>query len=141
MAAHKVKLEICGSSYILSTNDAEEYLLCLADKLDKDMNQVMIDAPNASITQAAIITALAYLDKSEKDVIEQDRLRSQIQTYLEDAAVARKAYEDAKKENEKLMRELAALQVAPRSAKSKREQNVLQVDDADTANNLQIGLT
>lgn len=107
MPSQRVKLEICGSSYVVSTNDSAEYLLGLAEKLDADMNQVMIDTPNASVTAAAVITALGYLDEAEKNAFGADNMRAQIQDYLEDAAKARLAAEEARAEAERLRRELA----------------------------------
>ena len=37
MPANKIKLEICGSNYVIATTDTEEYVLSLAEKLDSDM--------------------------------------------------------------------------------------------------------
>ena len=62
MPANKIKLEICGSSYVIATTDTEEYVLSLAEKLDADMNQMMVNNPTASVATAAVITALGYLD-------------------------------------------------------------------------------
>lgn len=106
MPTHKVKLEICGSSYVVSTGDSEEYLLGLAERLDSDMNQVMMEAPNASVTAAAVITALGYLDEAEKSAFGADNMRAQIQDYLEDAAKARMVAEDARREEDQLRRQL-----------------------------------
>lgn len=106
-ANNKVKLEICGSSYVISTGDPEEYLQGLAERLDHDMNQIMLSTPNASVTAAAVITALGYLDEAEKSAYGADNLRAQLQDYLEDAARARLAAEEAKRENERLRRELS----------------------------------
>lgn len=107
MAGYKVKLEICGSSYVVSTSDPEEYIQGLAERLDQDMNQMMIDTPNASVTAAAVITALSYLDEAEKSAQGADNMRSQIQGYLEDAAKARMAAEEAKREADLLRNQLA----------------------------------
>ncbi len=106
MPTHKVKLEICGSSYVVSTSDSEEYLLSLADRLDSDMNQMMLDSPNASVAAAAVITALGYLDEAEKSAFGADNMRAQIQDYLEDAAKARMEAEEARREAEGLRRQL-----------------------------------
>lgn len=106
MPSHKVKLEICGSSYVVSTSDSEEYLLGLADRLDADMNQIMLDTPNASVTAAAVITALGYLDEAEKSAFGADNMRAQIQDYLEDAAKARMEAEEARREADRLRREI-----------------------------------
>ena len=108
MPPHKVKLQICGSSYVVSTNDSAEYLTGLAERLDEDMNQVMREMPNASVTAAAVITALGYLDEAQKNAQGADNMRAQLQDYLEDAAKAKLAAEEAKREAGRLRRELAA---------------------------------
>lgn len=137
MPSHRVKLEICGSSYVVSTNDTEEYLLGLAERLDRDMNQVMINTPNASVTAAAVITALAYLDEAEKSASGADNMRAQIQGYLEDATKARLTAEEAKRENERLRNELTHYERAERSrGKAKAEAELLdygQKKDAEKA--------
>lgn len=106
MSSHKVRIEVCGSSYVVSTNDSEEYLVSLAERLDRDMNKIMAEAPNASVTAAAVITALAYLDEAEKSAFGADNMRSQIQGYLEDASKARQAAEEARREVNRLLHEL-----------------------------------
>ena len=53
MPANKIKLEICGSNYVIATTDTEEYVLSLAEKLDSDMTQMLASNPTASVTTAA----------------------------------------------------------------------------------------
>lgn len=107
MATRKVRLEICGSSYIVSTNDTEDYLIGLAEQLDEDMKKIMAEAPNASVASAAVISALGYLDEAAKNAMGADNMRAQIQDYLEDAAKAKMAAEGYRREVERLKRELA----------------------------------
>lgn len=126
MSTQKVKLEICGSSYVVSTNDSEEYLMGLAERLDRDMNQIMIETPNASVTAAAVITALAYLDDAEKSAFGADNMRAQIQNYLEDASKARMAAEEARREVERLRNMLASYeQEAAGKGKGKKDESLL----------------
>lgn len=106
MPSQKVRLEICGSTYVVSTNDSAEYLLGLAEKLDEDMNEILAEAPNASVTSAAVITALGYLDQASKNASGADNMRAQLQSYLEDAAKAKQAAEEARREVELLRRQL-----------------------------------
>ena len=73
MPANKIKLEICGASYVIATTDTEEYVLSLAEKLDADMNQMMTNNPSASIATAAVITALGYLDVYKRQVLPQSK--------------------------------------------------------------------
>ncbi|MEG1873438.1 MAG: cell division protein ZapA, partial [Ruthenibacterium sp.] len=95
--------------YTISTTDAEQYMLSLAEKLDKAMNQVMATIPAASVTTAAVMTALSYLDELEKSSASADNMRGQIKNYLEDAATAKLDAEEARRELERLRRELGYL--------------------------------
>ena len=62
-----------------------------------------------SVTQAAIVTALEFADEAKKCEITAENLRTQIQEYLEDAARARTDVEIMKRENERLLKEIASL--------------------------------
>ena len=46
MPVTKVKLTICGSSYIVSTTDSKEYVNQLAERLDNDMTEIMTQVPH-----------------------------------------------------------------------------------------------
>lgn len=148
MPSNKVKLEICGSSYVISTNDAPEYLIGLAERLDQDMNQIMVDTPNASVTAAAVITALGYLDEAEKSAFGADNMRAQLQDYLEDAAKARMAAEEAKREVEKLRKELSfyegkekkqpSKQGAPLSKNEKSESKSTEKESENKENEIDV---
>ena len=109
MPANKVKLEICGSTYVIATTDTEEYVTSLAEKLDNDMTQMLAGTPTASIATAAVITALGYLDELKKSTIGADNMRAQIKDYLEDAAKAKLAAEESRREVARLRRELTYL--------------------------------
>ena len=63
MPVNKIRLEICGCSYLISTTDSEQYTLSLAEKLDHNMNEIMAQNPSASVTAAAVLSALDYLDE------------------------------------------------------------------------------
>lgn len=132
MSALKVKLEIGGASYVVATNDPEEYLLALAERLDEDINRIMVETPNASVTAAAIMTALSYLDEIEKTSRGADNMRAQIQDYLEDAAKARMAAEEARREAEKLRRELAYYTSKQAQGKPDNSANSKQEPKKDT---------
>ena len=45
MPTNKVRLEICGCSYVISTTDSEEYTLSLAEKLDRSMGEILARTP------------------------------------------------------------------------------------------------
>ena len=73
-------------------------MLSLAEKLDSDMTQMLASNPTASVTTAAVITALGYLDELKKSTSGADNMRAQIKDYLEDAAKAK--YESYKRRAE-----------------------------------------
>lgn len=131
MAANKVTLTVCGSSYTISTADPEDYILNLAERLNKDMTQLMVESPSASVTTAAILTALSYLDETEKSTSGADNMRAQIQGYLEDASRARLAAEDAKKEVQRLKNELKACQSTTKRPQ-KQQTTLLDYGQDDT---------
>ena len=62
------------------------------------------------MTQAAILLALDYADQCKKAEISADNLRSQIKEYLEDASRAKMDAEIARREVERLTRELQNVQ-------------------------------
>lgn len=107
MPASKIRLEVCGSSYVISTTETEEYAKSLAEKLDKDMSQVLAATPTASVATAAVVVALDYLDELKKSNNGADNMRAQIRDYLEDAAKAKLAAEESRREVERLKREIS----------------------------------
>ena len=105
MATSKVRLNICGSSYVVNTSESEDYMKNLADRLNLDMNELMASSNSVSITTAAVMTALNYRDELEKASGSADNMRRQIKDYLEDAASA----EEARRENASLKRRVDEL--------------------------------
>lgn len=113
MAANRIRIRVCGSEYVIASTDSEEYVQGLAKRLDEEMLAFLEKNPTASVTTAAVLTALDYMDEKEKASSGADNMRSQIKDYLEDAAKAkmeaeeaRRALADAKYELERLRREL-----------------------------------
>jgi Uncharacterized protein conserved in bacteria len=114
MPSNRMKLEICGSTYVITTTDEEEYVLYLADKLDKDMGRILDNTPSATVTSSAIIIALGYLDELQKTDKSADNMREQIRNYLEDATRAKQEVVRANQEIERLQREIDYLRRQPR---------------------------
>lgn len=109
MEKNKIKLRICGSEYIIGSEDDPEYVSSLGEELDAKMKELLAKNNRLSVTQAAILCALDYADAFKKADTSAENLRSQIQDYLEDAARARTDSEITKREAERLGKELAAL--------------------------------
>ena len=109
MSANKLRFNVCGTDYVITTTDTEEYVLSLAEKLDEDMSAVMEATPSASTATAAVITALDYLDEMKKTQDGAANMRAQIKDYLEDTAKSKLAAEEARAETEAAGREIERL--------------------------------
>ena len=101
MAKNRVHLKIGGSAYTVLTDDAPEYVEELAEELDKEMRSIINENPSLSVTQAA--------DTCKKSTASSDNLRAQIKDYLEDSARARMEVDVARREIERLNREISSL--------------------------------
>ena len=121
MPTSKVRLTICGSSYVISTSESEDYMQNLADRLNLDMNELMASSNSVSITTAAVMTALNYRDELEKASGSADNMRRQIKDYLEDAASAKMAAEEVRRENASLKRRIDDLERRLRRAQTSQE--------------------
>ena len=109
MSKNKVKLNICGCEFAISSDDSESYVRSISDEVGKSMEETMESNERISLTMAAVITALRFCDESHKSTSGADNLRSQIKDYLEDSSRARTETEDAKHEIERLKQEIEEL--------------------------------
>ena len=89
MGKQKVKLNICGLDCVVATDEREEDVREAAKVVEQAINGIIEQNSRASITLAAIVTALSYYDDMRRAVQSEDYLRSQIKNYLEDASRAR----------------------------------------------------
>lgn len=108
----KIKIIIANEEYNISTDNDLDYVAQLGEELNQRITAIMANSTRISVTQAAILTALEYADASKKGEISSENLRGQIQEYLEDAARARTDAEIAKRELERVTKELSALKAS-----------------------------
>lgn len=109
MEKNRVNLKICGNSYSILTEDDPDYVEELGELIDKEMKQVAQEAPSLSTTQCAVLVALDQADACKKATASADNLRAQIKDYLEDSARARMEVDVARREIERLNREISNL--------------------------------
>ena len=102
----RVTLNICGNDYNITTDEDPKYVEGLGERQNEDLSKIIKDNSRLSITQAAILAALDYLDEASKADSTADNLRGQIKEYLEDSARYKMEAEVAKREVERLQREL-----------------------------------
>lgn len=109
MEKNRVSLRIYGNSYTIVTEDDPDYVEDLGELIDKEMREIAVDAPSLSTTQCAVLVALNQADACKKATVSADNLRAQIKDYLEDSARARMEVDVARREIERLNREISNL--------------------------------
>lgn len=109
MERNKVKLTICGNDYYIYSEDDPKYVSELGNELDEKLSKLVHENSRLSITQAAILTSLDYADEAKKAIDSADNLRSQIKEYLEDSARYKMEAEVARRDIERLNREIQSL--------------------------------
>lgn len=106
MAMKKVRLEICGTVYALSVEGEPAYYEELGKALNVKMGSMMEGNDRISVTAAAVLSALDYLDELHHSNDGADNLRNQLKGYLEDALAAKTTAENAARELAELRAQL-----------------------------------
>lgn len=105
----RIRVRICGTDYILSSDEPESYVRELGDALDRNMRSIMDNDPRISVTMAAVMAALTLADEARKAGASADNLRSQLKDYLNDNARSRADADQARREADRLRGELQDL--------------------------------
>lgn len=105
----KVKVSICGYDFSVVTDDDRQYILSVANKVERKVNKMLEDNGRLSTASAALFAAMDYCDQVQRATGDGDNLRGQIKDYLEDSAAAHRELEESKREIDRLKREVAAL--------------------------------
>ena len=84
MSKNRIKLNICGTDYVIISDETEEYMRNIADEVSDEMDEILKTNVRVSVVMAAVLTALKYCDESKKYMSDADNLRTQIKDYLEE---------------------------------------------------------
>ncbi|WP_312643923.1 cell division protein ZapA [Hydrogenoanaerobacterium sp.] len=103
---NRVKIEIYGAKFIITSKKDERYIKELGNTIDANVKELMESAQNLTFNEALALTALNFLDAYKDAERNSDHLRGQINSYLEDAGRARIEADEAKREIARLKREL-----------------------------------
>lgn len=109
MGKNKVRLTIGGLDYYITTDEEIAYMKNLGEDLDDEITGLIHDHPRLSQVQAAVLSALDYADRLKQAEKSNDFLKSQIQMYMEDAAKAKTEAEMARREAERMTRDLRSI--------------------------------
>ena len=107
--ARKIKLEIAGSRYTVTTTEQEGYVRDLAAEITDDINSLSARNPALSMNDALVLCAISYLSEYKKESANSDHIRSQLKEYLGDTARARMEVDEANRRADRLERELNEL--------------------------------
>jgi cell division protein ZapA len=102
----KVKVNICGLDYILSSDDSETHVKTIVGEVSEHIDNIMQSNDKLSVPMAATLAALDFCDIAKKATCSADNLREQIKNYIEDMARSKKELEETKRELEKLRSEI-----------------------------------
>ena len=105
----KILLKIAGINILISTSEDEVYARSLAEDIDTDVRGILEGNPSASVTNAALLCAIDYLDAYRKANRSTNNLRNQIKEYLSDAANAKLQFDEECKKTAELTVEIQAL--------------------------------
>ena len=109
MAKNRVSLTICGTDYVITSDDDTDYIISIGKEVDREMDNILKNNTRISITMAAVLTALQYCDKARKADESADHLRTQIKDYIEESANARMEVDEVRRELERMKREVQTL--------------------------------
>ena len=152
---NKVKITVGGTEYTVVTQEDADYTKKLAEdiagktnadteEVNESINDMCING-RISITAAAILTAVNLCDRLKKYEKEADSLGEQIEGYLHAASAQLTKYNELKKENEKLKKDIeiykkrlkeenpSAKETGPLSSSVKAAQTVVSLSSEDEA--------
>ena len=111
---NKVTLNICGTDYVVTTDETPGYMQELGAQLDARIRNVMNSNERTSLVMATVITALMQADEAKKAAQSADNLRKQLKTFFDDnnrtrveSESLRREVAQLRKEKEELERKLA----------------------------------
>ena len=109
---NKVRVNICGLNYNISTDNDTEFVIQISKKLDREIKALLKRFPTADTKWAAILCALEAYEERKKSEDSLDNLRSQLKEYMDESGKLRDARDKAVMEADRLREKLAALDVA-----------------------------
>lgn len=66
---NKVRLKICGSQFLITADESQQYIQKIAGIVDKRIKHLADSDPKLSVQMATIVAALNYCDQLEKEKV------------------------------------------------------------------------
>ena len=83
-AGNRVRIEVAGSWYVISTTEESSYVEELARELDEQLTKLLGKNDSLSINDALILCSLQFLLDKRQSERSADRLRQQFSGYMEE---------------------------------------------------------
>ena len=109
MEKNKVRFTIGGLDYHLTTDGDVSEMRNLGEEVDEIITDLLQQHPRLSQVQASVLCALEFADRYHQAERNADYLKAQIQVYMEDAARAKTEAEMARREAERMTRDLRSI--------------------------------
>ena len=107
---NSVTLNICGTDYVVTTDETPGYMQELGAQLDARIRNVMNSNERTSLVMATVITALMQADEAKKAAQSADNLRKQLKTFFDDNNRTRVESDNLRREIAQLRREKEELE-------------------------------
>ncbi|MDQ5983354.1 MAG: hypothetical protein RUMPE_00363 [Eubacteriales bacterium SKADARSKE-1] len=95
MEKSKIKLNICGTDYVITSEDSYDYVLSIGEDVDKKIKDIFEKSPKVSITMASILAALEYCDSANKLSTSVEGLKEKIKENMHEISQLKALYEQA----------------------------------------------
>lgn len=106
---NRIKVNVLGNSYTIATDSEESRIRQIEKQLSAQLEEIKGQRPSLSSVDALVILSLNLMDEISETESSTDRMREQLSEYMEDATRARMELEEARRETDRLTRELAML--------------------------------
>ena len=116
-----MKLNICGSDYILVSEDSESYMHLVGEKVDEKLSEVLTKNPKLSVSMAAVLSSLEFCDEVMKTQEKFESLKSQMTKYVGENAQIQIKCKNLENENFNLKSEISDLKLKIENCKSEVE--------------------
>jgi len=109
MMKNRIEITLGGLPYTITTTDSPEYTQRVAEHVDAAIRAITSSSKEFSLMQATALAALNICDEHLKAVASAENLRTQMKSYMDEAARTRVECVEAKRENAMLQEEVKRL--------------------------------
>ena len=111
MHKNRVKLNICGVSYNIVSDNSEEHVLKIGSEIDQRLSEILNGNSKISMNMASVLLLLEYCDMTTKFKNENEALCYKIQLQSKDESKLRVEIDESRRELERMKKEIHELRM------------------------------